>query len=315
MRLAITGGAGFIGSHRAEALIGKHELVIVDDLSTGRRECMEKLHACSGVEFLDGSILDRTLLRSAFEDADGVFHLGAFVSVPGSISNPLLVHEVNLTGTLNVLIAARDAGAKRLVFASSAAVYGPNGSLPLREEAPAMPASPYAMTKLGGEHYCRLFSELYGLSTISLRYFNVYGPRQDPSSPYAAVITAFIGRLLANERPVVHGDGLQTRDFIYVKDVARANMLAMDSKAQGVYNIASGRSTGILELGERLAHLLCIKFDPLFAPPRLGDIRHSVASVEKARDALGFSPMYTLEKGLMETIAWFREESVSRLRR
>ncbi|MDH7592750.1 MAG: SDR family oxidoreductase [Methanomicrobiales archaeon] len=307
MRYAVTGGAGFIGSHLARALLPAHEVVIVDDLSSGKKSRIERLHASGALTLFKGSVTDRSLLARAFEGVDGIFHLAALVSVPRSVAQPLLSHEVNLTGTLNALIAARESGVERFVFASSSAVYGESEDLPLHEALEPLPASPYAVTKVGGEQYCRLFSSLYGLSTVSLRYFNVFGPEQDPSSMYAAVIPAFIGRLLAGERPVVHGDGLQTRDFVYVKDVVAANLLAMRSRSEGTFNIGSGRATSILELLHTIRQLTSARVKPHHGPPREGDVRHSVADISRAARELGFSPAYTLEEGLRETIAWFRE--------
>lgn len=307
MKYVITGGAGFIGSHIAGSLARDHELVILDNLFSGREENIRHLLDSSAVRFVMGSVTDLPLLRQVCEGACGVFHQAAIASVPRSIEAPLATNEANITGTLNILVAARDAGVKKVVFASSSSIYGETPALPKKEEMAPSPKSPYAVSKLAGEHYCRVFSEVFGLSTVALRYFNVFGPRQDPKSDYAAVIPRFITRILQNESPVVHGDGRQTRDFTYVRDVVQANVKAMESSADGVFNVACGRRIDLLELCtiimEKSGH-----HPPLrFGDPRPGDIRDSLADISAARNAFGYVPEYTVERGLEETIAWYRQ--------
>ena len=307
MRIVITGGAGFIGSNLAEvlALAPNNEVCVVDDLSTGR---VENLPIASGIEFIKGSITDLQLMNEVLADADFVFHQAALPSVQRSIEDPAHTNEVNIRGTLNVLMAARDAGVKKVIYASSSSVYGDTPELPKREGMTPNPLSPYAVTKLVGEYYCKVFNDVYGLNTISLRYFNVYGPRQDPHSEYAAVIPRFVSRVLRGEPPIIYGDGQQTRDFTFVKDVVNANILAMNSDATGVYNIASGRRISIQELATLITRLTGRDSDlePVFDKPRKGDVRHSLADISRARAVMGYKPEYSLERGLEETLRWFK---------
>ena len=309
MRIVITGGAGFIGSNLAEvlALAPNNEVCVVDDLSTGK---IENLPVASGIEFIKGSITDLQLMNEVLADADFVFHQAALPSVQRSIEDPAHTNEVNIRGTLNVLMAARDAGVKKVIYASSSSVYGDTPELPKREGMTPNPLSPYAVTKLVGEYYCKVFNDVYGLNTISLRYFNVYGPRQDPHSEYAAVIPRFVSRILKGEPPIIYGDGQQTRDFTFVKDVVNANILAMKSDATGVYNIASGRRISIQELATLITRLTGRDRDvePVFDKPRKGDVRHSLADISRARADMGYKPEYSLERGLEETIRWFKLE-------
>ncbi|MCD6209595.1 MAG: SDR family oxidoreductase [Methanophagales archaeon] len=307
MRIVITGGAGFIGSNLAEvlALAPNNEVCVVDDLSTGR---VENLPIASGIEFIKGSITDLQLMNEVLADADFVFHQAALPGVQRSIEDPAHANEVNIRGTLNVLMAARDAGVKKVIYASSSSVYGDTPELPKREGMTPNPLSPYAVTKLVGEYYCKVFNDVYGLNTISLRYFNVYGPRQDPHSEYAAVIPRFVSRVLRGEPPIIYGDGQQTRDFTFVKDVVNANILAMNSDATGVYNIASGRMISIQELATLITRLTGRDSDlePVFDKPRKGDVRHSLADISRARAVMGYKPEYSLERGLEETLRWFK---------
>lgn len=309
MRIVITGGAGFIGSNLAEvlALAPNNEVCVVDDLSTGR---VENIPIASGIEFIKGSITDLQLMNEVLADADFVFHQAALPSVQRSIEDPAHTNEVNIRGTLNVLMAARDAGVKKVIYASSSSVYGDTPELPKREGMTPNPLSPYAVTKLVGEYYCKVFNDVYGLNTISLRYFNVYGPRQDPHSEYAAVIPSFVSKVLRGEPPIIYGDGQQTRDFTFVKDVVNANILAMKSDATGVYNIASGRRISIQELATLIMRLTGRDRDvePVFDKPRKGDVRHSLADISRARADMGYKPEYSLERGLEETIRWFKLE-------
>lgn len=304
--MAITGGAGFIGSNLAEALAKENQVVVIDDLSTGNMQNLVSIEA----QLFKGSITDLELLRRAFHGIDCVFHLAAIASVQKSIEEPLRTNQLNVEGTLNVLVAARDAGVKRLVFASSAAVYGDSLELPKRESMVPQPKSPYAVTKVAGEHYCRVFSDIYGLETVSLRFFNVFGPRQDPSSEYSGVISKFISAVLAGRMPIVFGDGEQTRDFVFVKDVVRACILASWCK-QGVYNVARGQSTSLNQLVEMVGRALSRKILPVYAEPKAGDIRHSIADVSMAR-SIGYDPQISAEEGVYETIKWMVSNSTNR---
>ncbi|MEN3035147.1 MAG: SDR family oxidoreductase [Candidatus Methanosuratincola sp.] len=305
-KVVVTGGAGFIGSNLAEALSINNEVVIVDDFSTGKLENIKDLVATGAAKLVNGSVTDLDGLRGVFEGTDFVFHLAAIPSVPGSIVDPIGANEVGIKGTLNVLVAARDCGVRKVVFASSSSVYGDTNELPKREGAECRPISPYALTKLVGEHYCRIFTELYGLETVSLRYFNVYGPKQDPNSEYAAVVPRFIVCALKGRPFLIHGDGSQTRDFIFVKDAVMANIIAAESPANGIYNIAGGKRTSILELAKIISEAAGSELKAEFTEPRKGDIKDSYADISKARKDLGFEPSYPLEKGIAETLNWYK---------
>lgn len=303
MQYVVSGGAGFIGSHLSEALVESgHHVTIIDDLSSGRLEYIQPLLPNPRVTFIQDSVQNIASLTDHCSGVDGIFHQAAMVSVPGSIEHPRESHEITLTGTLNVLLAARDCGVKKVVHASSAAVYGNLPGLPKREGMPVDPLSPYAVAKYAGEQYCRVFSELYGVNTASLRYFNVYGPRQDPSSEYAAVIPRFIARIKAGEAPMIFGDGTQTRDFVYVKDVVKANIQVMEAESQGVFNIASGRETSVNDLANTLLDLFDLKLEPLYCHERPGEVKRSVADISRATQAFGFHPLFSLNEGLSETI-------------
>ena len=309
MKYIVTGGAGFIGSHIVEALAGSHDVVVIDNFSSGKPE---NLAGFPGrVTCITGSINDLPLLKEVFKGAEGIFHLGAIASVARSVDDPGATHETNLTGTLNVLLAARDCGVKKVVFSSSSAVYGDEPTLPKREEMTPVPLSPYAVSKLAGEYYCRVFSELFGVKTVSLRYFNVFGPRQDPQSEYAAVIPKFITRLLNHQAPLIFGDGKQTRDFVYVKDVVQANLLAMHSTKTGTFNIGSGESIDLNTLARTLAEIMKVTISPLYEKPRSGDIRDSVSDITAAKKSLGYRTSYSLDKGLAETITWLSSQKKS----
>jgi nucleoside-diphosphate-sugar epimerase len=306
----VTGGAGFIGSHIAEALVGLGERVrVLDNFSTGKKENLAPFQG--RIELIEGDIRDAEICRRAAEGMDRVIHQAAFVSVPGSVEDPRLNNEVNITGTLNMLLAARDAGVRSFVLASSSAVYGDDPDLPKKETAGTRPGSPYAVSKLAGEAYARIFDRLFGIKTIALRYFNVFGPRQDPGSPYAAVIPRFIGRLLRDEPPVIYGDGGQTRDFVYAADVVQANLLASraDRAAGGVYNIAGGSGITVNELAAGIGAALNKRMKPVHEPERLGDVRHSRADISAAGRDLGFAPGVSFEEGLALTVGWFRERA------
>ncbi|KAF5414812.1 MAG: UDP-glucose 4-epimerase [Candidatus Methanophagaceae archaeon] len=303
MKIVITGGAGFIGSNIAEVLSkdNANEVIVLDDLSTGKLANTKEM----AIKFVNGSITDLELLQTVFKDVDYVLHQAAIPSVPRSINEPIASNNANITGTLNVLVAARDRNVKKVVYASSSSVYGDTPKLPKREDMTPTPLSPYAVTKLTGEHYCNVFNEVYGLKTVALRYFNVYGPKQDPHSDYAAVIPKFVSRVLRDEPPVIYGDGQQTRDFTFVKDVVTANIRAMKSAATGVFNIASGNRITIQELAELVMKLMGKDMGVILEEPRKGDVLHSLADVSKAKAGFGYEPGYRLETGLEETVKWF----------
>lgn len=309
MKYIVTGGAGFIGSHIVEDLFrNNNEVVILDNLFSGNLKNIEPFLNKGSVTFVQGSITDLPLLQKTFEGADGIFHEGAIPSVPRSIANPVATNEANVTGTLNVLVAAKDCAVKKVVFASSSSVYGNTPTLPKREDMTPNPLSPYSVSKHTGEEYMKVFFEVYGLQTVTLRYFNVFGPRQDPTSQYAAVIPNFITKILRHESPVIHGDGGQTRDFTYVKDVVQANIRAMESTAQGVFNIAYCKRISLNDLAATIMEITGITVSPVHDPPRAGDVRDSLADITRAQEAFGYSPAYSVKTGLMETIAWYRHQ-------
>lgn len=308
-KVIVTGGAGFIGSHLTEELArNDYQLIILDDLSTGRMENIEQLLKRDNVRFVQGSITNLRLLQGLSQNVDYVFHQAAIPSVPRSIRDPQASHNVNITGTLNVLLAARDNGVKKVICASSSSVYGDTPTLPKIEDMVPNPQSPYALTKLVGEYYCNIFHQIYDLPTICLRYFNVYGPRQDSNSQYAAVIPVFVARVLQNKPPIIYGDGEQTRDFTFIKDVVRANILAAEGDAYGVFNIGMGRSISINELAELIIKLMGGDIKPIRQEPSPGDVRDSLADITRAK-TFGYAPEHDLEEGLRETIKRFRNET------
>jgi len=301
----VTGGCGFIGSHIAESLVEQEQIVIIyDDLSSGYERNITGFR--DKIAFIEADIRDVQALTDAMQGVDYVFHEAAMVSVFDSVERPVENHDINITGTLNVLVAARECGVKRVVVASSAAVYGDDPALPKTEEMIPCPESPYALAKIVNEHYTRVFTNLYGLETVVLRYFNVYGPRQDPGSMYSGVIAKFSDDILAGRNPTVFGDGLQSRDFIFVRDVVEANFLAMHNTNLGkgeVFNIATGRRTSLLNLLDILKDLVVGKDVNLrFKDARRGDVRHSVADITRAQRELGFTPRYDLREGLGELL-------------
>jgi len=308
-RAVVTGGAGFIGSHIADELVARgYQVAIIDDLSTGNKENIASLLNQNDVEFTECSITDLSMLNKLFRGTNYVFHLAAIPSVPRSVENPQASHEANMTGTLNVLLAARDTAVTKVVYASSCAVYGDTSTLPIREDTLPNPQSPYAVTKLAGEYYCQAFHQVYGLPTVCLRYFNVYGPRQDPNSDYSAVIPRFIQRVLDDKPPIILGDGEQTRDFTFITDVVEANILVAESHATGIFNIGSGQSISITRLAELIIGLAGNNVKPMHEEPRPGDIKHSLADISKAR-SFGYKPRYGLERGLAETIGSFQYDT------
>jgi len=303
----VTGGAGFIGCNLVRTLLEKgRDVRILDNFSTGRRENLKDIQ--KDVEVIEGDLRNPDDVKKAVRDACCVFHFGALPSVVRSVEDPLETHDVNVTGTLNLLIAARDAGAKRLVFSSSSSVYGNTPTLPKREDMIPVPLSPYAAHKLAGEHYCRIFCELYGLKTFSLRYFNVFGPRQNPKSHYAAVIPLFIDAFARGVAPVIHGDGGQTRDFTYVQNVVDANLAccdAPDEAAGGVFNAACGDRISVNDLASTIAKLMGCKIKPVHDEARAGDVRDSQADNRRARDILNWAPKVGFEEGIRRTVEWF----------
>jgi len=302
MRILITGGAGFIGSHLAEHFQGRADIRVLDNLRTGHRRNLAGLN----VEFMHGSILDREILRAAMRDVDYVYHLAAMISVAESVRQPQACVELNTIGTLNVLDAAAAAGVRKLCFSSSAAVYGDNPVVPKREDMCPEPRSPYAATKLDGEFYCRQFTEAGRLETVALRFFNVFGPRQDPNGPYGAAVPIFFQRALAGEPLTIFGDGGQTRDFIHVKDIVAAlDFAASTSGLTGVFNAGYGGQITVLELAQRILALAGSRSPIQFEPARAGDVRHSRASVERLHNA-GFRPAGTLDAGLQLMLSALR---------
>lgn len=302
----VTGGAGFIGSHLVERLLKEGQKVrVIDNLSTGKEENIASF--LSEIDFIEGDIRDLGLLKRVMEGVDYVLHQAAVPSVPRSVNDPLTTNAVNVEGTLNVLLAARDAGVKRVVYASSSSVYGDAPTLPKHEGMKPEPRSPYAVSKLAGELYCLVFHHVYGLETVVLRYFNVFGPRQDPESQYAAAVPKFIAALLRGEPPIIFGNGEQSRDFTFVENVVEANLLAAETPgvAGEVFNIACGENITINQLVAILCELIGIKITPLYAPPRPGDVRHSLADISKAQKLLGYQVKVGLREGLQRTVEWY----------
>ena len=305
MKYLVTGGCGFIGSHIAEELVKQgYKVRILDNLSSGHEENIA--HLGKNIEFIKADVRDTKALKKTVKGIEYIFHEAALVSVFDSIERPMDNNEINITGTLNVLMAARDEGVKRVLIASSAAVYGNDPQLPKTETMKPQPESPYAVAKIIDEYYLTVFSKVYGLETVNLRYFNVYGPRQDPGSMYSGVISKFVDVLNKGQIPVIFGDGRQTRDFVYVKDVARANILAMHSDKTGqgeVFNVATGQQVNLLHLLEILTRIFKVQAEPVLKDPRTGDIKHSVADISLIKQTLDFSPEYTLEQGLRELVS------------
>lgn len=305
MKVLVTGGAGFIGSHIVEHFQGRAEVRVLDNLRSGFRHNLASLQH----EFIHASILDRDAVRQAVQGVDYVFHLAAMISVPESMTKPIECDEINTRGTLIVLEEAAEAGVKKLVFSSSAAIYGDNPVVPKVETMLPEPKSPYAITKLDGEFYCKLFADEKRLATAALRYFNVFGPRQDPKSQYAAAVPIFIHRALNNEPITIYGDGEQTRDFIYVKDIAAANAyFATQSSATGVFNVAYGGKITINDLCATICRLTASKSAVTHGSERPGDVKHSLATIEKIR-AAGFVPQGSLTDGLQATVEFFKNKT------
>ncbi|HZC68497.1 MAG TPA: SDR family oxidoreductase [Nitrospirales bacterium] len=304
----VTGGAGFIGSHVVETLLKRGKRVkILDNFFTGKRENLEAIR--SGVELIEGDVRDSAICREVMEGVDAVIHLAALHEVVRSVECPMETHEVNVTGTLNLLVAARGEGVKKFVFASSSAVYGENSVIPRSERLlPSPTSSPYAVSKLAGEHYCQMFWSLYGLDTVCLRFFNVYGPRQDAASTYAAVIPKFISLLLAETAPTIYGDGEQSRDFTFIADCVSAVLSACEVPGLSgmVFNVGTGHRTTVNQLCAILQKVLHTDLPPTYAPPQLGDLPHDQADIEQAKRVLSYRPQYDLARGLQETINHMR---------
>jgi len=313
----VTGGAGFIGSHLAEELLRRgHTVRIVDSLITGKRRNLDHV---SGAEFVEGDLADLAVARRAVDGVEYVLHQAAIPSVPRSVNDPITSNRANVEATLNVLVAARDAGVKRLVYAGSSSAYGDTPTLPKREDMPPGPLSPYALQKLVGEQYGQLFTRLYGFETVTIRYFNVFGPRQDPGSPYSGVISLFSTALLEKQQPIIYGDGEQTRDFTYVANVVDGVLRAVDADAKKVagevINVATGGRISLNELLRVMNRLVGATIEPIYEDARAGDVRDSQADISKARRLLGYEPHVGLEEGLRRTLAWCREESAAATRR
>jgi UDP-glucose 4-epimerase len=313
-RVCVTGGAGFIGSHLCDALLQRGAIVsVIDDLSNGLRNNLKaiddsKRDSQSSIQFIEGSILDPTTLGRAMDSAEIVLHQAALASVPRSVKEPRLYFDVNARGTLEVLEAARRLGVKRIVYAASSSVYGDSTELPKRENMQPLPLSPYASAKFAGEHFLRSYCHCYGLSGVSLRYFNIFGPRQRPDSPYAAVLPKFIDAMMNKKKPVIYGDGTQTRDFTYVANAVHANLLAgaCEKTLRGEsINIACGESYSLLQLLKVVADQFNLKPEREFAPPRVGEVQHSRASVDAARALIGYEPIVKFDEGLKQTVEWF----------
>jgi UDP-glucose 4-epimerase len=303
----VTGGAGFIGSHLCHRLVEEgHSVRVLDNLSSGRRENLAEIE--DQIDLLEGDLRDEEVLERAVRGVDYVLHHAAVASVQVSVERPLFEQEVNAVGTLRLLEQARRARVKRLVFAASAAAYGNNPAVPKREDMLPQPGSPYGVSKVTGEYYCQVYSQVFGLETVCLRYFNIFGPRQDPASPYSGVISIFAQRMLAGRPPTIFGDGEQSRDFAYVDNAVEANLLACSAgQASGqVYNIGCGRCTTIRELVKAMNQALGTAIEPIFAPARPGEVRHSLADLSRAQRELGYRPVVHFEEGLERTVEWMR---------
>ena len=311
----VTGGAGFIGSHLAEELVRRgHRVRVADSLITGKRRNLDHI---PGVEFVEGDLADLQVAQRAVTGVEYVLHQAAIPSVPRSVDDPITSNRANVDATLNVLVAASDAGVKRLVYAGSSSAYGDTPTLPKREDMPTGPLSPYALQKLVGEQYCQMFTRLYGFETVTIRYFNVFGPRQDPGSPYSGVISLFATALLEGRQPTIYGDGGQTRDFTLVANVVDGVLRACEAKAVAgeVINVATGGRISLNELLRAMNQIVGTNIQPIYAAPRAGDVRDSQADISKAQRLLGYAPTVGFEDGLRRTLAWCRSENAATTRR
>jgi len=307
----VTGGAGFIGSHLAEELVRRgHRVRVADSLITGKRRNIDHI---SGIEFVEGDLAELAVAHRAVSGVEYVLHQAAIPSVPRSVNDPIASNRANIDATLNVLVAAREAGAKRVVYAGSSSAYGDTPTLPKREDMPTNPLSPYALQKLVGEQYNQMFTRLYGFETVTIRYFNVFGPRQDPGSPYSGVISLFATALLERRRPTIYGDGEQTRDFTYVANVVDGVLRACEAPgvAGEAINVATGGRISLNELLRVMNRIVGTDIRPIYADARAGDVRDSQADISKARRLLGYEPLIALEEGLRRTLAWCRSENAA----
>jgi UDP-glucose 4-epimerase len=306
----VTGGAGFIGSNLVERLLQQgHRVRVLDNFDSGRRENLEEFS--DDVELIEGDLRDLDTVKKSVQGVSVVLHQAALGSVPRSIEDPATTNDVNANGTLNMLLAARDADVERFVFASSSSIYGPTEELPKHEAMPPNPVSPYALSKYSGEKYCQLFYKLYGLPTVALRYFNIFGPRQDPNSQYAAVVPLFATHMMAGTQPLIFGDGEQSRDFTYIENAIQANLLAANSteKAFGkVCNVGCGYRITLNELAQNLADLIGVEHNPTYTEPRIGDVKHSLAAIEDAKSFLDYEPAIDITEGLKRTVDWYRAQ-------
>jgi nucleoside-diphosphate-sugar epimerase len=310
----VTGGAGFIGSHLTEELVRRgHRVRVVDSLVTGKRRNLDHL---KGVEFLEGDLAGGDVARRAVDGVEYVLHQAAIPSVPRSVNDPLSSNEANITASLNILVAARDAGVKRLVYAGSSSVYGDTPTLPKHEDMPTRPLSPYALQKLVAEQYCQMFTRLYGFETVTTRYFNVFGPRQDPGSPYSGVISLFSSAILEGRRPIIYGDGEQTRDFTYVANVVDGVLRACeaDGASGEIINVATGGRISLNQLFRTMRDLVGGKVEPTYAETRSGDVKDSQADITKAKKILGYEPIVSFEEGLKRTLEWYRSTVTAAVR-
>jgi len=308
----VTGGAGFIGSHLVHYLVSHNakRIVVLDDLSTGNIDNLKPFEKHPGFEFINGSICDKAICDKAFKGIDYILHEAALCSVPRSVANPIATHDVNVSGFLNVLVAARDAGVKRLVYASSSSVYGDSKALPKKETDQPGPLSPYAVSKYSNELYASVFARNYGMSVAGLRYFNIYGPRQNPFGQYAAAIPLFVTALMQNKAPVIYGDGTQTRDFTFIENVVQANIKALfagDAVNGQVFNVACGEQISVNDLFKTLAGFANSNLAPTYQPSRLGDVKDSKAAIDKAKELLGYAPEVSFSQGIETTWKWFKE--------
>jgi len=306
--IIVTGGAGFIGSNLVKQLADVNHVTVIDDLSTGHIKNIQNLVTSKKIDFINGSITDLELLQKSFRTVDYIFHEAAIPSVPRSIKDPVKTNTVNAQGTLNVLLAARDNHVKKVIYASSSSVYGDTPTLPKKEDMTPKPLSPYAVSKLTAEYFCEIFSRIYGLPTVSLRYFNVYGPWQDPTSEYAAVVPKFITSVLHNKSPIIYGDGEQTRDFTFINDVVSANILAAESPSTGIFNIAGGKRISIKNLALLIIKTCRNDVELQYQNPREGDILHSLADVTRAEDRFNFISQFSITDGIEETIKWYQKQ-------
>jgi UDP-glucose 4-epimerase len=304
----VTGGAGFIGSNLVKQLADTNHVTVLDNLSTGYLKNIQDLITKKKIEFINGTITDLELLEKTFRNVDYIFHEAAIPSVPRSIKDPLKTNATNAQGTLNVLVAARDNHVKKVIYASSSSVYGDTPTLPKKEEMTPNPLSPYAVSKLTAEYYCEIFTHIYALPTVSLRYFNVYGPGQDPASEYAAVVPKFITSVLNDKSPIIYGDGEQTRDFTFINDVVIANVLAAESASTGIFNIAGGKRISINALAQLIIKTSLKDVELIYKNPRDGDVLHSLADVTRAKNGFNFISKFSINDGIEETIKWFQKQ-------